>query len=51
MTVRISRFSLIEGFAVPFMVSTGAGNYIVLFTLHRYFKHWNLGIAFYKNGI
>lgn len=44
--------SLIGGFAVPFMVSTGEGNYIVLFTyiavlnvgmlIIAYFKKWNL---------
>ncbi|KQR93612.1 hypothetical protein ASG01_10630 [Chryseobacterium sp. Leaf180] len=44
--------SLLGGFAVPFMVSTGQGNYIVLFTyiailnvgmlLIAYFKKWNL---------
>ncbi len=43
--------SLIGGFAVPFMVSTGSGNYIVLFTYIAilnigilaisYFKKWN----------
>lgn len=44
--------SLIGGFAVPFMVSTGQGNYIVLFTYilildlgilaMAYFKKWNI---------
>lgn len=44
--------SLIGGFAVPFMVSTGEGNYIVLFTYIlildlgilaiAYFKKWNI---------
>ncbi|MBL7886015.1 MAG: DUF2339 domain-containing protein [Flavobacterium sp.] len=44
--------SLIGGFAVPFMVSTGEGNYIVLFTYIlildlgilaiAYFKKWNV---------
>lgn len=44
--------SLIGGFAVPFMVSTGQGNYVVLFTYIAilnvgilaiaYFKKWNL---------
>jgi hypothetical protein len=44
--------SLIGGFAVPFMVSTGQGNYIVLFSyiailnigmlIISYFKKWNL---------
>lgn len=44
--------SLIGGFAVPFMVSTGSGNYIVLFSYilildlgilaMAYFKKWNI---------
>ncbi|MFV0571648.1 MAG: DUF2339 domain-containing protein [Xanthomarina gelatinilytica] len=44
--------SLIGGFAVPFMVSTGQGNYVVLFTYIAilnigilaisYFKKWNI---------
>lgn len=44
--------SLIGGFAVPFMLSTGQGNYVVLFTYiailnigilaTAYFKKWNL---------
>lgn len=44
--------SLIGGFAVPFMVSTGSGNYVVLFTYIAilncgilaiaYFKKWNI---------
>lgn len=44
--------SLIGGFAVPFMVSTGEGNYVVLFTYiailnvgilaTSYFKKWNI---------
>ncbi|MEN3322378.1 DUF2339 domain-containing protein [Mariniflexile soesokkakense] len=44
--------SLIGGFAVPFMVSTGSGNYIILFTYITilnigilaisYFKKWNV---------
>jgi len=44
--------SLIAGFAVPFMVSTGEGSYVVLFTyiailnigmlLISYFKKWNI---------
>ena len=44
--------TLIAGFAVPFMVSTGDGNYIVLFTyvailnigmlLISYYKKWNI---------
>ena len=48
----LSVLSLIGGFAVPFMVSTGSGNYIVLFTYIAilnigilaisYFKKWNI---------
>lgn len=48
----IAIISLIGGFAVPFMVSTGAGNYQVLFTyiallnvgmlIIAYFKKWNI---------
>lgn len=40
--------SLIGGFAVPFMVSTGAGNYVVLFTYIAILNIGILGIAFYK---
>ena len=40
--------SLIGGFAVPFMVSTGAGNYIVLFTYIAILNIGILGIAYYK---
>ncbi len=45
-------FAILGGFASPFMVATGAGNYIVLFTyiailnigmlILAYFKKWNL---------
>lgn len=48
--------SLIAGFAVPFMVSTGEGSYVVLFTyiailnigmlLISYFKKWNIVSVF-----
>ena len=40
--------SLIGGFAVPFMVSTGAGNYVVLFTYIGILNIGILGIAYYK---
>lgn len=46
--IELAVLSLIGGFAVPFMVSTGSGNYIVLFT---YIIILNIGItllAFYK---
>ena len=48
----LGALSLIAGFAVPYMVSTGDGNYLVLFTyiailnigmlLISYFKKWNV---------
>ena len=40
--------SLIGGFAIPFMVSTGAGNYVVLFTYIGILNIGILGIAYYK---
>jgi uncharacterized membrane protein len=40
--------SLIGGFAVPFMVSTGQGNYIVLFSYITLLNIGILGIAFVK---
>ena len=50
--MELAILSLIGGFLVPFMVSTGSGNYIVLFTYIAildigilalaYFKRWNL---------
>ena len=46
--IELAVLSLIGGFAVPFMVSSGSGNYIVLFT---YIIILNIGItllAFYK---
>ena len=49
--MELAALSLIGGFAVPFMVSTGQGNYVVLLTyiliidigilLIAYFKKWN----------
>lgn len=40
--------SLIGGFAVPFMVSTGSGNYLVLFTYIAILNLGILGIAYFK---
>lgn len=44
----LAALSLIGGFAVPFMVSTGAGNYVVLFTYIAILNIGILGIAYYK---
>lgn len=40
--------SLIGGFAVPFMVSTGEGNYVVLFTYIALLNTGILAIAYFK---
>jgi uncharacterized membrane protein len=40
--------SLIGGFAVPFMVSTGQGNYVVLFTYILILNIGILGLSYYK---
>lgn len=40
--------SLIGGFAVPFMVSTGEGNYVVLFSYIAILNIGILGIAYFK---
>jgi uncharacterized membrane protein len=40
--------SLIGGFAVPFMLSTGQGNYVVLFTYIAILNVGILAIAYYK---
>lgn len=40
--------SLIGGFAAPFMISTGEGNYIVLFTYIAILNIGILGIAYFK---
>ena len=40
--------SLIGGFAVPFMVSTGQGNYVVLFIYIAILNIGILGIAYFK---
>ncbi|WP_136669065.1 DUF2339 domain-containing protein [Flavobacterium sp. H122] len=44
----LSVLSLIGGFAVPFMVSTGQGNYIVLFVYIAVLNIGILGIAYFK---
>lgn len=40
--------TLIGGFAVPFMLSTGEGNYVVLFTYIAILNAGILGIAYFK---
>ncbi|WP_309607896.1 DUF2339 domain-containing protein, partial [Flavobacterium sp.] len=50
--IELAVLSLIGGFAVPFMVSTGSGNYVILFSYililnvgilaMAYYKKWNL---------
>ena len=40
--------SLIGGFAVPFIISTGAGNYVVLFSYIALLNTGILGIAYFK---
>jgi len=44
----LAALSLIGGFAAPFMVSTGSGNYIVLFTYIAILNIGILSIAYYK---
>ena len=46
--IELAVLSLIGGFAVPFMVSTGSGNYIVLFSYIIILNIGILAIAFYK---
>ncbi|SHM14774.1 DUF2339 domain-containing protein [Flavobacterium chilense] len=46
--IELAVLSLIGGFAVPFMVSTGEGNYIVLFTYIIILNIGILAIAYYK---
>ena len=46
--IELAVLSLIGGFAVPFMVSTGEGNYVVLFTYIIILNVGILGIAYYK---
>ncbi len=46
--IELGILTLIGGFAVPFMVSTGSGNYIVLFTYILILNAGILAIAYYK---
>lgn len=46
--IELAILSLIGGFAVPFMVSTGEGNYVVLFTYIIILNIGILAIAYYK---
>lgn len=46
--VELAVLSLIGGFAVPFMVSTGQGNYVVLFSYIIILNIGILAIAYYK---
>ena len=46
--IELGVLSLIGGFAVPFMVSTGEGNYVVLFTYIIILNIGILAIAYYK---
>lgn len=46
--IELAVLSLIGGFAVPFMVSTGEGNYIVLFSYIIILNIGILAIAYYK---
>jgi hypothetical protein len=46
--IELAVLSLIGGFAVPFMVSTGEGNYVVLFTYISILNIGILALAYYK---
>ncbi len=46
--VELAVLSLIGGFAVPFMISTGSGNYIVLFSYIAILNIGILGLAYFK---
>ena len=46
--IELAVLSLIGGFAVPFMVSTGEGNYVVLFTYISILNVGILALAYYK---
>lgn len=46
--IELAVLSLIGGFAVPFMVSTGEGNYVVLFTYIGILNIGILALAYYK---
>ncbi|RYZ78992.1 MAG: DUF2339 domain-containing protein, partial [Proteobacteria bacterium] len=49
--MELAILSLIGGFAVPFMVSTGAGNYVVLFTYIFILDVGILAMAYYKKWL
>ena len=46
--IELAVLSLIGGFAVPFMISTGSGNYIVLFSYIIILNIGILALAYYK---
>ncbi|MEL1243268.1 DUF2339 domain-containing protein [Flavobacterium sp. DGU11] len=46
--MELAALTLIGGFAVPFMVSTGSGNYVVLFSYITILNVGILAIAYYK---
>ncbi|TDW47265.1 putative membrane protein DUF2339 [Flavobacterium sp. 270] len=46
--IELAVLSLIGGFAVPFMVSTGEGNYVILFTYISILNVGILALAYYK---
>ena len=46
--MELAVLSLIGGFAVPFMISTGQGNYVVLFTYILLLNIGILALAYYK---
>ncbi|RZJ53296.1 MAG: DUF2339 domain-containing protein [Flavobacterium sp.] len=46
--IELAVLSLLGGFAVPFMVSTGEGNYVVLFTYISILNIGILALAYYK---
>ena len=46
--IELAVLSLIGGFAVPFMVSTGSGNYVVLFSYILILNGGILAMAYYK---
>ncbi|MEO8235956.1 MAG: DUF2339 domain-containing protein [Flavobacterium sp.] len=46
--IELAVLSLIGGFAVPFMISTGSGNYVVLFSYIIILNAGILALAYYK---
>ncbi|MEW7292137.1 DUF2339 domain-containing protein [Aquimarina sp. 2304DJ70-9] len=46
--IELAILSLIGGFAVPFMISTGSGNYVVLFSYIAILNIGILGLAYFK---